>query len=147
MDEFQVNFPGGDFRSGELNMEGAIPSVGVMRGASTSAARAGVALQSATTRIVEIGGQFDTQALAAPQGAPQSGVAESQEGKELLRSVLPTLPSMRTHAKERSRHDGFKSRSNQWTAWQWATDCTKLSLTGALGRDPRVGQSMGPPGK
>ena len=97
MDKFQVNFPGGDFRSGELNMEGAIPSVGVMRGEvvwcvhERSPGRGGAA-KCNSARIVEIGGQFDTQSLAAPQGDLQSGVTDTQEGGKELRERARTLP-------------------------------------------------------
>ena len=127
MDEFQVNFPGGDFRSGELNMEGAIPSVGVMRGASTSAARAGAALHNATARIVEIGGQFDTQAMAASQGDVQPTAADTAEGNELRARAA------RFHAQHaRERPTGSKgSNTGQLDSGQHTVPNSPAQLTGS----------------
>ena len=120
MDEFQVNFPGGDFRSGELNMEGAIPSVGVMRGASTSAARAGAALHNATARIVEIGGQFDTQSMAASQGDMQPTAADTAEGWAAC--ACCAIPRAAC-----AGASYWIQRQQQWPTGQWPANCAEFT--------------------
>ena len=83
-----------------------------MRGASTSAARAGAALQSATAHIVETGGQFDTQSLAAPQGDLQSGVTDTQEGGKELRER-----AARFHAKHARKSGAVLTKAAPMASW------------------------------
>ena len=98
---------------GELNMEGAIPSVGVMRGwcvHERSPCRGGAA-KCNSARIVEIGGQFDTQSLAAPQGDLQSGVTDTQEGKELRERAA------RVHAKHARKSGAVLTKAAPMASW------------------------------
>ena len=71
MGSYDINSRRGVFRSGELNTENVIPSLGGMRDpdAGTSDVRSETAMRGAAARIVEIGGQFDTQHLMEPDGA------------------------------------------------------------------------------
>ena len=66
MGSYDINSRRGVFRSGELNTESAIPSLGGMPDVGTSELRSETAMRGAATIIVEIGGQFDTQHLLEP---------------------------------------------------------------------------------
>ena len=66
MGSYDTNWRRGVFRSGELNTENAIPSLGGVPDASASELRSESAMRGAAARIVEIGGQFDTQHLLDP---------------------------------------------------------------------------------
>ena len=72
MGSYDNNWRRGVFRSGELNTETAIPSLGGIPEASASERRSETAMRGAAARIVEIGGQFDTQHLLDPvAGSPK----------------------------------------------------------------------------
>ena len=66
MGSYDNNLRRGVFRSGELNTESAIPSLGGFPDVGTGDARSETAMYGAAARIVEIGGQFDTQHLLDP---------------------------------------------------------------------------------
>ena len=66
MGSYDTNLRRGVFRSGELNTESTIPSLGGFPEAGASDIRSEAAMRGAAARIVEIGGQFDTQHLLDP---------------------------------------------------------------------------------
>ena len=68
MGSYDTNLRRGVFRSGELNTENAIPSLGGFPEAGASDIRSEAAMRGAAARIVEIGGQFDTQHLLESSG-------------------------------------------------------------------------------